>query len=261
MTKSSLILCVLLICANATADSEISVEKLSAGKYQIQITSTDVLDPSVAQELLVPTAQSLCNDSFAQFGHYRFASSVSLTDPAPQGDELVFIQEIECTVENLELEAARNPNVSSQEHRSAIEAEVKALSERYFAEVLAGNYEAAYSRLAESMKSFRKFDEWTAQMEKFRDEVGTVTELNIHTITVYDNPPNAPEPGLYVAADYQNRFARAPYHCGYLVWFRSRDNSFKIIREESGWITNQMLLQVPGEQIPGLLSQFRCVTR
>jgi hypothetical protein len=256
----------LALSANlAYADNTVSVEKLPDRNYRVTLTSTKALDPGDAQSLLWPTAVSLCEGYQPKFGYYRFESTEPITGSSSTSAAETFelVQDVECVSvsSDAEAEADIKSFLTDSHDRSAIETRVRALSETYFTEIFGGKYEEAYARKSESVRSFTTFDEWVAQMDRLRDEAGDIDDLNIHTITIDDNPPDAPEPGLYVAADYQNGFARAPYHCGYLMWFRSEGIDFELIREESGLITNVMLMQVPEEELPNLMAHFRCRAR
>lgn len=78
-------------------------------------------------------------------------------------------------------------------------------------------------------------------------------------ITVYNNPAEAPEPGLYIAADFNNVFENIPIHCGYLMWFRPIGGTFTITREETGYVTAEQLKSISNTQLPDLKRQLRCV--
>ena len=43
-------------------------------------------------------------------------------------------------------------------------------------------------------------------------------------VTWYLDPPNSPQPGLYVAVDFASSYAKAPQAGEYVVWFRGRDD-------------------------------------
>ena len=258
--KSLAVITIMLVCTPVLAKNEISFEKIADDEFVLKLVSEDILEITAAQELLAPTAVSLCDGKYPQYGHYEFRSYQPISPGAgsapPYSYELA--QAIRCVgVPILPVPDTRS-YVTDAEAKQAIENEVLYLSRTYFSHLIAGNYEEAYDQLSESMRSYRSFEEWQSQFDDFKKRSGKLVELNIHTITVYDNPPDAPQPGIYVAADYQNRFEDAPYHCGYLMWFRAEVGEFQIMREETGLITNEILGQVTDDQRAQLLTQMRC---
>jgi len=103
-------------------------------------------------------------------------------------------------------------------------------------------------------------DEYSAQMDKFRTDGGSKPAINVHTISFYDSPSNAPKPGLYIAADYQNTFDSGALHCGYLIWFREASGEFKIIREETGVIKKDTLDRMSEKRKEDTLKKMLCRT-
>jgi hypothetical protein len=103
-------------------------------------------------------------------------------------------------------------------------------------------------------------ESWKIGKRSFQQLAGDPVEIKITKVTVYDNPATAPEPGLYVAADYSNVYRNAPIHCGYLMWFRSIGGEFRITREETGHVTAEQLKTIPSSQIPEIKQKLRCVS-
>ena len=263
--KNAVAIALLMLSATpAVADDTITVEEVASGQFELTLISNSMLEISSAQALLIPTAQALCPDKYPEFGHYEFESTES-TEQRPDSDDpanFKIVQQVLCVETVPSREAGdRESFISGPKEERALVARIRFLSESYFADIFGSNYEKAYALLSAEMQSYRSFDEWTALMDQIRAKSGSVSALNVHTITIYDNPPNAPEPGLYVAADYQNSFEKAPYHCGYLLWFRGQSGEFRITREESGLVTYEILQQIPKENQANLLDQMRCTAR
>ena len=117
------------------------------------------------------------------------------------------------------------------------------LSESYFKNISLEQYDLAYDSIAPSMKNYVTEQYFINSKRKFRSISGEIISLNISKLTVYENPVNAPTPGTYVAVDYYNEYTGVPVHCGYLVWFMGEDQEeFKIVREETGYITKNLSL-------------------
>ena len=262
MRKFLVFVTVTLAYTSVIAENEISIEEISDAKFRLTLISETMLEITTAQELLVPTAVSVCDGKYPQYGHYEFESDEKVsTDSDSSANSFELAQEIECIDPPVAPIPDSRSFVADVQAEQAIEDSVRVLSESYFSSLIAGRLDEAYDYLSESMKSYRSFDEWSAQVSEFRNSAGELIDLNIHTITIYDNPPNSPQPGIYVAVDYQNRFKNAPYHCGYLVWYRAEVGEFRIMREETGLITNETLGEIPKEQLSQLLAQMRCSTR
>ena len=263
MNRSLAVVTAILFWAPVIAENAISFQKAADDEFVLKLVSQDILELTAAQELLAPTAVSLCDGRYPQYGKYEFKSDepISPDSNAELSYSYELVQAIRCVdVPILPVPGSRS-FVPDAEAKQTIENEVQYLSRTYFSNLVNGNYEEAYDQLSESMRSYRSFEEWQSQFDAFMKQSGELVELNIHTITVYDNPPDAPQPGIYVAADYQNRFKDAPYHCGYLIWFRAEVGRFQIMREETGLITNEILGQVTDDQRAQLLTQLRCSAR
>lgn len=253
-----------LTAAAAAAADGITVKELASGRFEVAFTSTTIVDVGEAQALLVPTAWSLCQGAYPELGQYRFSSEETIGEESASKstEQFHFIQEISC-VEAPPAVASVDEVSHPPESMSApdLEQHIRTLSEGYFRSLYGGEYARAYGLLSADMREYRSYEEWVQQAEALRAEAGRVTAINVHTVTIYDNPPNAPRSGLYVAADYQNALDLMPYHCGYLVWFRARSGQFEITREESGVLPQKVLEQIPEEDHESVLAQMRCAAR
>jgi len=109
------------------------------------------------------------------------------------------------------------------------------------------------------LRVFSTAESWKVDKQSFRSEVGARVSITIARLTVYENPPNAPGPGIYIAADFNNQYELAPIHCGYLMWFRGEDGEFRIVREETGHVTAESLAMIPSDQIPFIRQRLRCI--
>ncbi|HET6629696.1 MAG TPA: DUF4019 domain-containing protein [Woeseiaceae bacterium] len=251
-----------LAFGSTLVESDIAVKRLASDRFELTLTTTTVLDVGLAQAMLTPTAESLCPNQQAEFGRYRFTTRDNVgqdADPNAQ-NSFELIQEVSC-VDEITVPDNDTPSPASTDSADyqRLKQHIHSMTRRYFDAVYSGEYGKAYDFMSPEMQSFRGYEEWAAQMDTFRDEAGPVVTINIHKITVYDNPANAPTPGLYIAADYQNSLRNAPYHCGYLMWFRAGDSGeFQIIREESGVLTDKNLNQIPEKDHEHVLAELRC---
>ena len=65
-----------------------------------------------------------------------------------------------------------------------------------------GRYEEAWALLSDRMKGASPLVQWRAAAERFNDRAGPVRGRQVTRISFYRDPPDAPEPGLYAAADF-----------------------------------------------------------
>jgi len=138
--------------------------------------------------------------------------------------------------------------------------EIMKLSEEYFNNLAAQKYDTAYSSISSALKQISSEELWAEDKQKFRQLSGEVSLVNITKVTVYENLASAPLPGTYIAADYYNKFTNVPIHCGYLVWYKpdSSKEKYKIVREESGYITKRQLAQLPIGKLPEVEKGLQC---
>src|SRR5690606_38689574 len=102
---------------------------------------------------------------------------------------------------------------------------------------------------------------WKESKRSLHAILGEPVRFTITKVTVYDNPPDSPGPGVYVAADFTNEFRNAPMHCGYLVWTRAANGQFEITREDAGHVTSEQLAAIPVSQHAQIRQQMRCAAR
>ena len=251
-----------LIAAHDVGGQEIAVKPLGDDRYELTLTSRAVIEVEAAQVLLVPTAVELCKNLTPAFGRYRFSSTEPVADGTDEdrSESFILVQQLACSVAN---RAAPDRTISATS-TSAAEAEavtstVRDLSITYFDDIANGRYKQAYAVVDEILREFSTVESWEADKRSFRSAAGAPVSLEIVRVTIYDNPPGAPEPGLYVAADFSNEYASAPIHCGYLMWLRRNGGEFRIAREESGLVTNEQLRTIPAEQVPNIRQRLQCV--
>lgn len=132
-------------------------------------------------------------------------------------------------------------------------------SQAYFRAKDGGQYDRAYALIAPSMQSYLKPDLYAAESARFNAEAGKAEERRVTRLTWYRDPPDAPAPGLYVAADFRSRFPNIYLHCGYLMWHQEADGRFRLVREEQSFIDKAMADRTPPEQREGLENKFGCV--
>ena len=112
--------------------------------------------------------------------------------------------------------------------------EIQHLTDTYLKLLDDRHYAAAYAMQSESLRALAPFPEWFAFIERSRQELGTRLERTQTRTSWYLDPPDSPGPGLYVAVDFQSRYANARQHSEYLVWLRTKKaDTFMLTRHET----------------------------
>lgn len=245
MTRTSASLIALLaVSAIAAAQEqlEVSVQKIAENSFRLTLTTQKTSDVAIAQRLLLPKAEALCGDRNVAFGKYKFQSREPLAVPGEKQRDptLVLQQDIECgTPVNVTVETAkRNP---SGWHPSATdERMVIKLTNEYFGAKDTGRIETAYAMFSDANKRAVSFKNWSASVEEFNQKAGKASSRTIKKITWYDNPWDAPLPGFYAAVDFEGKTQNFAVYCGFLIWHRAEDGWYRLMREESGVLPNEI---------------------
>ncbi|HEY5972732.1 MAG TPA: DUF4019 domain-containing protein [Pseudoxanthomonas sp.] len=117
--------------------------------------------------------------------------------------------------------------------------EVQRLTDTYFQLLDSRKYADAYAMQSPNMQATMPFHEWFAATQDTARVLGPRIERTQTGITWYLDPPNSPGPGLYVAVDFQSRFANSRQHNEYLVWYRKTSSDpFKLIRHETNFLVD-----------------------
>lgn len=108
------------------------------------------------------------------------------------------------------------------------------------------------------MKEAAHFDTWSANAKAQNTKAGHLLNRRILKITWYKDPPSAPEPGIYAAADFSGQFENDPIYCGYLAWHRGVDGKYRIIREEENFIDKESIAKMGLTDVKALVAKFGC---
>lgn len=218
----------MLLLLATLAAAEPIVEPLAEGAFRLKLDAAPgaIAD---ARARLTPAAQRACQGKRAVFGRFRYA--------APAGAAAMSLdQELLCLpllVAPVPAAAAPNPAWSPDE---VVQARLLAASYGYFAAKDDARYPEAHRLLSEPQQAQTPLDDWTAAAAAFNAEAGPVRGRRVVEISWYNNPADAPEPGIYVAADFSAEFEKLEFVCGYLMWRLQPDGSFRLVREEQNLV-------------------------
>ena len=251
----------LSILASPAIAFEISVRQLTESSYELVLSNPTTLNEDEARAYIASAAASVCKARTPVLGKYRFEAreSVGAGMLARDPGSFRFTQEVTCSLSAPLSSGARHPTLSSPEEAQAIQEAIRRKSEAHFHLLAAKQFDEAFVDVSGPALGTDQA-KWKQDNQAFVTIAGEPVAISIVEITVYDNPAEAPEPGLYVAADFSNTYAKVPIHCGYLMWFRPVGGSeFKITRLETGYVTSEQLKTIPSSQLPEIKQKLRCV--
>lgn len=256
---------VLVLIAGTLASSvafaaEIAVRQVQQDAFEFVLTHSTRLSETEAQALIASVAAKVCKDLAPVLGQYKFEARESIGGNAgsSEPDTFTFIQQVACVHGTDIPRHQRRPVPLRPEESQRVQNDIRLRSEEYFRLIADRCFDDAYSQLSADVIGVDEA-KWKHEKQSFQLTAGEPLQISIVKVTVYDNPPEAPEPGLYVAADFSNVYKNIPIHCGYLMWFRSNGGSFSITREETGHVTAEQLKSIPTAQVPEIRRMLRCV--
>ena len=250
-----------VIWASSAVAAELSVREIQPGKYEFVLTNPTVLSEGEAMAHIAKAAASTCKGSTPVLGRYRYEGKEVIGGgdlPSREPDTFRFVQEVSCELGAPAQTGERRPTLANEAESRRVQNEVKFKSAAYFQLLASRRIDEAFAQLAATRMGVNEA-RWKSDKLSFQAMAGELLEISIRRITVYDNPAGAPEPGLYVAADYSNVYRDVPIHCGYLMWFRPVGGEFRITREETGYVTAEQLKSIPSAQLPEIKRRLRCV--
>lgn len=250
-----------LLASRAAIGQQIDVRQLENGELELRLTADTILDEPTAQLLLRPRAIEACAGLTPVLGRYRFEGRTP-TDPGADGAQETryrFTQQVSCGPVEATPVAETETGVRQVDAVQRLEDFIRAISLQFIESRSVGDLEAAYAALSREMKAFSTFDEWSTRATEFNAASGPIRSATVWRVTVYDNPAGAPEPGTYIAADYEVEYEKVAFQCGYLMWFERSDNLYVVTREESGSIPLDVFEATPESQLPALRAQLGCL--
>jgi hypothetical protein len=248
------------IWASSALAADIAVRQIQPDKYEFLLTNPTSLSEREAMAHIAQVAATVCKDKTPMPGRYRYDSKEKISggDGSNKDTEgFRFVQEVSCVSAAPTQAVERKPILKDDNELQRVRNEVQRKSESYFQLIAAERIDEVVAQVSVTGLGVSEA-EWKSDKLSFKKMAGEPVEISIKKITVYDNPKESPEPGVYVAADYSNVYRNLPIHCGYLMWFRPIGGEFRVTREESGHVTAEQLKTIPSERLPALKRQLRC---
>lgn len=229
----------------ASAAPQVSVEQIGEDAFRISIAAPSETGITELQERLLPSARLACQRKRPVLARYRMG-----TDGLEQ--ELLCIDDAP-----LPTPAAAAPDpewAPTPAHQQAL----LAVTYGYFTAKDAARYTDAYGFLSERMKASASLDEWTAAARDFNEAAGRALGRRVVEISWYNHPSDAPEPGIYVAADYSAEFEKLEFVCGYVMWWLMPDGTLRLVREEQNLARKRGARPMPAIDREPLRARLGC---
>jgi hypothetical protein len=249
--------------AGTTANTDataVAVRQLGVQNYEVKLSGPSIRTVQGAQAMATTVAASVCKGRAPMLGTYRFESTEFLGNEAAASklSSLQLTQRFTCEASPQPAQTqAQIPAAFSKEEKEDAAAKVLDETERYFRFLGEGKVNDAFLQLDVDSDIWRE-GPWKTMKQNFVAIAGPLHRITITKVTVYENPQSVTKPGLYVAADYKNVWRDVPVQCGYLVWLRTSNGEFRIIREETGHITAKELQAATPAQRASVEQALRC---
>ena len=248
----------LFVLSSQCLAGALTYKEVSTNQFELTLKNEVPLEIAQAQQAIYESAVQICNGKIPSYGKYKFESKQPISD-AEETSSFTFLQHISCTDEK-----QKNTVNSKFELTGKQEADIKKLvnkmTNQFMQSKELGEFQIAYDMLTPSNKQTSEFSSWKQRQTEYFTNSGKLVNRNIWRVTIYNNPDNSPQPGIYIAADYESNYELFPIHCGYVIWHTSNQNSkeFKVMREEFGNISNDMLKQIKPEDLQKIRKQIGC---
>jgi hypothetical protein len=116
---------------------------------------------------------------------------------------------------------------------NAREAEAVQFASEWRDLVESGDAEGSYALLSPTFQKNLPPAQWRMVVSEAMEKMGKKLERKLRRIVWYDNPPNAPLPGLYAAVEFDSEFANTQHHFQYVMLHSLNGAPFRVMRNES----------------------------
>jgi hypothetical protein len=200
------------------------VEPIAQGAFRMRLDGAPG-QIAAAQQSLTGAARRACAGQMPVLGRFRY-----------QGTPLSLEQELLCVPRQPAAVPAASRSDPDWSPDAVLQARLLAASYAYFSAKDGGRYAEAWTLQSLRLQQSSPLADWSAAAGSFNAEAGPVRARRVVEISWYNHPSDAPEPGIYVAADYSAEFEKLEFVCGYLMWRLQPDGSFRLVREEQNMV-------------------------
>jgi hypothetical protein len=136
---------------------------------------------------------------------------------------------------------------------------IKLLSYQYLQAKDNGEFDAAFSAMAENTKSAIDFKKWKYNIVLFNATAGAKIDRTFNRISWYENPAKDPASGIFSIVNYSSVFTNVDIQCGILIWHKKIDGNFELIREQENYIDKASQEKLSVSEITHIKAKFACI--
>ncbi|NQZ23963.1 MAG: hypothetical protein HRT53_18195 [Colwellia sp.] len=257
-TMSNLLKLFLFVLSSQCVAGTLTYKEVSTNKYELILHNEVPLEITQAQQAIYESAVQICNRKIPLYGKYKFESKGPISD-ARETSSFTFVQNITCTDEK-QNNTVKSKFELTEKQEGAIKKRVNEMTNKFMQSKELGDFQIAYDMMTPSNKKISNFSSWKQRQSEFFNNSGKLINRNIWRLTIYNNPDNSPEPGIYIAADYESNYELSPIYCGYVMWYTPNRNSkeYKVMREEFGNINSDMIKNIKPEDLQKVRKKIGC---
>ena len=228
----------------------------AAGPDDFTLTIPVSPESPEGRRLIAIRAMEICGARYPDLARYRFTGNERIASDGTRSSSFEVHQQLTCSDAPPPAARAEAPAPAGWQATAGDEAAARAATMAYFAAVDAGDADRVYAMLDEGQRAMETREARGEALRAFRAQAGRPGTHRIVALTWYVNPPGAPRPGIYVAADYERSYSALLANCGYLVWYRDASGRYSLMREENGIIARGSVPDTPVD-----LAQARALAR
>ena len=113
------------------------------------------------------------------------------------------------------------------------EAEAVKIANDWLNIVESGDDKQSFSMLPPIFQQNLTQDTWRESVLDRNAKTGKLISRKLRRVVWYDNPANAPLPGLYAAVEFDSLFENTDKHFQFVILHSQNDEAFKVIRNEA----------------------------
>jgi Protein of unknown function (DUF4019) len=136
---------------------------------------------------------------------------------------------------------------------------IKLLSYQYLQAKDNGEFDAAFSAMAENTKSAIDFKKWKYNIVLFNATAGAKIDRTFNRISWYENPAKDPASGIFSIVNYSGMFTNVDIQCGILIWHKKTDGNFELIREQENYLDKASQEKLSVSEITHIKAKFACI--
>lgn len=241
------------VTANASAD--IKFHEADKNLYVVELVSNRNIGEKESLKIIADASKTKCGGLPAILGPYRFSAQEPVSSGSDKSTNFKMVQQLLCG-QLPEVKQAPTPSVTKAEV-ARLESEAGEMTNKYLDHLFEAGYESAYSMLSSALMENKPYENWVVSRKEAAFPEGELQHSEVWRVTTYIDPPNSPQKGIFIAADFERQYSDFPVVCGYIAWYLE-EGELKLIREDLGMIDLKMFGGMKEIEIAQTKAKFRC---